>query len=849
MLVATLITADADGVGDASGLARLSMGVLLTLFGVAGVATIRRKKQRVSWVAVLLLLATIGLSQLPVRVIGGYSLALYAVPLLLASIMLRPWASLLLSALCCVLILVVGLAVGPFANLPAMAAFFVLILVSWLSTRSLERALENAREAYDQMQESEARYHALFEGVPVGLYRVSPDGRFLDVNQALLEMLGVQKREALLRLNARDLYIQPEDHDRWLQLLERKNIVRRFETEWHGGSGELIEVQSSARAWRHSDGQMAYYEGSVENITRRKKFEQLLLALNRAALAMERTELPEQIFAIVDRELRALGLHCVIMLLNEDKRTFHIQYACYEPYVLDAAQRATDLDLQLDELRVSAVGPLQKVVRDKEPIYVEGTAAVLEQVLPPSVGRFADQLVDLFAAQRAVCAPLIVEDRVIGVLTVHSPDLTETDMAAIVALAHQIAAAWHKVHLLKDLRESLHHLTVTQTQLLQAQKLESIGRLAGGIAHDFSNLLTVMQGHAQLALQRLQSSHPAHDHLSEIETAAKRAAKMTGQLLAFSRREILQKRVQDLNELIAEFSSMLAHSMGEHIDLRLDLSPGLPHTLIDGGALERVLMNLVLNARDAMPDGGTLRIVTKTVDVSDSDRLLPPEATPGPYVELSVTDTGVGMDGDTQTHLFEPFFTTKEPGSGTGLGLAMAYGIVKQHDGWIAVESEPGTGTTVKVYIPVHAGGRVATAGAQDAGALPTGTETVLLAEDEPAVQRFAREVLEGLGYTVLTAGNGEEATQLFSDHFDEVDLLVLDAVMPKVSGSTAYAAMSGLRADVPVLFLTGYSAEIARLTSALGTAVNILRKPFGPPELARRVRDALDEQQPPATG
>ena len=842
MLVAILFYAATGMPVDSGEAGRLSIGVVITLFAIAGVSTIRRKGARYSWLALVLLLATVALYQLPIRVSEGRSLAIYAIPVILASLLLRPWASFLLAALSCLMMLMIGLFAQPFPSAPALAAFFVLIVVSWLSTRSLEQSLANSRQSYRRLQESEVRYRALFDGVPVGLYRISPTGEFLDANQALVEMLGFEDREALRGRNAQSLWIHPEELEQWRANLERTGIVRRFEADWHGTNGTAIEVQCSARVWRDNNGRIAYYEGSAENVKERKRAERMMKALNGAALGMEKADIPEQIFAVVDQELQALGLHCAILMLDEDGQSLSVEHTSYDPFVVEAAREMTGLDLHIGPIAVGEVDALARAVSDLEATFIPSTRDLVAQVLPFGAEELAGELVDLLGAQRAVCAPLVVEDKVIGVLTVHAPDLTESDASAIGAFAHQIAAAWHTVHLLEELRESVRHLTAAQTQLLQAQKLESIGRLAGGIAHDFSNLLTVMQGHAQLALRLVRKAHPAYKHLTEIQTAATRAARMTGQLLAFGRREILQKQALDLNELIGGFSSMLAHTLGEHIELRLDLASGLPLTQIDGGALERVLMNLVLNARDAMPEGGELQIATNAVDMEGDHPSLHPEAIPGHYVRMKVTDTGVGMDDATMEHLFEPFFSTKEPGSGTGLGLAMAYGIVKQHDGWIDVQSAPGAGTAVSIHIPVNTGDVVQPADAPEVTSLPGGDETVLLAEDEPSVQRFVCNVLEDLGYTVLVAGDGEHAIQLFSEQSSDVDLLVLDARMPKVSGSTACAAMRTLRPDVPVLFITGYSDEIARLTSDVGTSVNILRKPFGPAELAHRVRDVLDE-------
>jgi len=848
MLVGILFSAATEVPADSGEPGRLSIGVVVTLFAVAGISTIRHKGARYSWLVPVLLLATVALYQLPIRVSEGRSLAIYAIPVILASLLLRPWASFVLAALSCLLMLMIGLSAHPFPNAPAVAAFFILIVVSWLSTRSLEQSLSNSRQSFHRLQESEARYRALFDGVPVGLYRISPTGEFLDANQALVEMLGFADREALQGRNAQSLWIQSEDLEQWRANLERDGVVRRFETNWYHANGTAIEVQSSARVWRDRTGRIACFEGSVENVGERKRAERLLKALNRAALGMEKADIPEQIFAVVDQELQALGLNCAVLMLDDDGQSVFVEHASYDSFAVEAAREMTELDLHISTIAVGEFDALARAVSNLEATFVPSTQELVARAFPFGAEEMAGELVDLLGAQRAVCAPLVVEDRVIGVLSVLAPDLTESDTSALGAFGHQIAAAWHTVHLLEELRESVRHLTATQTQLLQAQKLESIGRLAGGIAHDFSNLLTVMQGHAQLALRRVRKAHPAYKHLTEIQTAADRAARMTGQLLAFGRREILQKESLNLNDLISGFSSMLADTLGEHIELRLDLASGLPLTQIDGGALERVLMNLVMNARDAMPEEGVLQIATDTVEMEGDHPSLHPEASPGHYVRVTVTDTGVGMDDATMEHLFEPFFSTKEPGSGTGLGLAMAYGIVKQHDGWIDVQSAPGAGTAVSIHIPVNAREVGEPADTPEVTSLPGGNETVLLAEDEPSVQEFVCNVLKDLGYTVLVAGDGERAIQLFSERSSDVDLLVLDARMPKTSGSAAYATMRVLRPDVPVLFITGYSDEIAQLTSTLGTSVNILRKPFGPADLAHRVRDTLTASLDQAT-
>lgn len=846
MLVAVVVAASKGEVGERGEVTRLSFGIVVTLFGVVVISLLKRYKsaELSSSLSVMLLLIAIAISNLPIQIVRGRSLALLAIPLLVSSLLLRPWASFVLAALSSLMILVIGLNVQPFANVPALVAFFVLVVVSWLSTQGLERALEGSRLANRKLQNSEARYRALFDGVPVGLFRVAPSGQFLAVNQALVDMLGDPDHESLLAVNSADLYVRAQDRDRWRSMLEREEAARDFEAQWQRYDGMIIDARTSIRVERDVEGHALYYEGSLEDITESKRAEQLLQTLNTAALAMEQAVTHEGILSAVAQEFEKLGFSCMVLLTDKSQERLVLRYLSFAPPLCEATEKLTGLQAEASPVPVEAVGPFAQAIREQKACFVANASEIVRHVLLVAAEECATQLDEVLQTQRLISAPLVVEDKVIGVLSVHSADLTEGDVPGITAFAHQLGAAWHKAQLMLGLRQSLQDLTEAQAQLLQVQKLDSIGRVAGGIAHDFSNLLTVILGYAQLGQGKLEPTHPVHTGLKDIEMAARRGAKMTGQLLAFSRRQILQKRVLDLNELISEFSKMLVRMIREDIQLHLDLAPQLERTFADGNALEQVLMNLALNARDAMPEGGILCIATAQVEIDEVYCQTHPEAKPGNYLRLTVADTGIGMDDEAVEHLFEPFFTTKEPGRGTGLGLPMAYGIVKQHDGWIEVESVVGQGTTVHVYVPVHQGGVTEAAEEPKALALPTGRGTILLAEDEPKVQEFGRSVLEELGYSVLTARDGKEAVEVFAANRDKVDLIILDAVMPKLSGSKARRAIRALRADVPVLFITGYSEEIARLTSAESTTVHILRKPFGRAELGRKVREVLDEAE-----
>jgi len=384
-----------------------------------------------------------------------------------------------------------------------------------------------------------------------------------------------------------------------------------------------------------------------------------------------------------------------------------------------------------------------------------------------------------------------------------------------------------------------------QEQLIQSQKLESIGTLAGGVAHDFNNLLTVIGGNAQLGLARLPADAPVRERLVEIEKASDRAAKLTRQLLAFSRRQQLERRSISLNETIREIMKLLRRVIGADIEVRFNAPLDLSPVFADPSQVEQVIMNLAINARDAMPAGGQLLIETNDVTLDQTYLRSHALAKPGRYVQISVSDTGIGMDEETKAHIFEPFFTTKEVGKGTGLGLAMVYGIVKQHDGLIEVYSEVGHGTRFKVYLPV-AETAMAEGVEQTQAPLRSGTETILVAEDEEPLRRLAQSVVEELGYTVMLASNGEEAVEIYAAHRRQIDLVILDVVMPRMGGHEAYQQIRLSGSDVPVIFMTGYSAEMIRGRFAENFNIPLLQKPYSVEVFGRKVREVLDASSKP---
>ncbi len=385
-----------------------------------------------------------------------------------------------------------------------------------------------------------------------------------------------------------------------------------------------------------------------------------------------------------------------------------------------------------------------------------------------------------------------------------------------------------------------------ELQLMQAQKMEAVGRLAGGVAHDFNNLLTVVNGYSGLMLMTLPEHDPSRENLIEINRAGERAAALTRQLLAFSRKQLMAPKVLDLNQVVAEVGSMLARLIGENIDLVVDPGPGLARVKADPAQIEQVLMNLAVNARDAMPHGGYLAISTANVRLDGEDLVSHPAMAPGEYVRLSVTDTGAGMDEETRNHAFEPFFTTKATGEGTGLGLSIVYGIVRQSGGDIDVASAPGHGTQFKIYFP-RAAEEVERADREAAGlpASAMGTGTILVVEDEGALARFARNVLESAGYTVLVTGQGQEALRIAADYPKPILLLLTDVVLRgSMDGLEVAAQLRKARPETPVMYMTGYSSKLVARGISAKDAV-LLAKPFTPAQLLDAVRRAIDKMSP----
>jgi CheY-like chemotaxis protein len=376
-------------------------------------------------------------------------------------------------------------------------------------------------------------------------------------------------------------------------------------------------------------------------------------------------------------------------------------------------------------------------------------------------------------------------------------------------------------------------------QLIQAQKMESVGRLAGGVAHDFNNMLSVIIGHCELALRGLENVHPLHASLQNIRMAAERSADLTRQLLAFARRQTVAPKVLDINTTVSGMLEMLRRLIGEDIDLVWQPGSNPGQILIDPSQLDQILVNLFVNARDAIGDTGKVTIETDSVTIDERYCADHVEALQGTFVLLAVSDDGCGMDAVTLAHLFEPFFTTKEMGKGTGLGLATVYGIVKQNKGFINVYSEPGQGTTFKIYLPRHGVGSEP-AREETVNHAAMGSETILVVEDEPLILEIATTMLESLGYTVLAASGPADAIRIAREHGGAIQLLMTDVVMPEMNGRLL---ANHLRAQLPglrCLFMSGYTANVIAHHGVLDEGVHFIQKPFALHALAAKIREAL---------
>jgi PAS domain S-box-containing protein len=649
--------------------------------------------------------------------------------------------------------------------------------------RTLERKVE---ERTRELAGAEARYRTLVEHIPAVVYLAAHDavGRFLYVSPQIEAALGFTPAEFLATPGLFVAQLHPDDREAVLGLARRlRETGEPFDAEFRVRTRERREVwfSDSARLVRGDGGSAPVVEGFLVDITTRKRAEEALQR-QRAFLRQVIDTSPNFIFA-KDRQGR-------FTLVNQAVAETH-------GTTVEGLLGKTDADVNPNREEVEAFR------RDDLEVMDSGRERVIpEEVVTDAAGKRHW----LYTVKRPLLGPDGVAEQVLGVAT----DITDRKQ--------------------------------TEEQLRQSQKMEAIGQLAGGVAHDFNNLLGVITGYSDLLAKDLGPQHAGLRRVEEIRKAADRAAALTRQLLAFSRKQLLQPKVLDLNAVVTDLEKMLRRLIPEDIQVVMSLQEGLGRVKADPGQIEQVIVNLAVNARDAMPKGGKLILETADVDLGDSYLRTHAGARPGPQVMLAVSDTGHGMDRETQARIFEPFFTTKQAGKGTGLGLSTVYGIVKQSGGYIMVYSEPGRGSTFKVYLPrvdeeVEVPGREATTAAPR----PVASETVLLVEDEGALRSIIREILEDEGYKVLEAANPDEALAASRSHEGPIQLLLTDLVMPRMSGRELARQVAALRPGLKILYMSGYTNEAVEHHGVLEPGAEFVQKPFTAEGLLRKARRILD--------
>jgi signal transduction histidine kinase/ActR/RegA family two-component response regulator len=587
-------------------------------------------------------------------------------------------------------------------------------------------------------------------------------------------------------------------------------------------------------------------ETAHENELQRLQDRFLVLTEAMQAFAGATTEHPLLLDTIVRRVAEIVGGFCWVALLSEDGRWL-IPVASFHP---DAATLALIRRLYI-AIPLPVDGPLPPSIA-----FRSGEHVLVNDLSPAQVlARFSPEdhaAVLGVGVRHALLAPLRAQGKSIGVLSMarcgaETAPLDQADVRFLRCLADHAALALSNARLLADAQRELAErrrteeaLLRTEEQLRQAQKMEAIGRLAGGVAHDFNNLLSVVLSYSHLLLDDLAATDPMRADLEEIKKAGERGADLTRQLLAFSRQQVIEPRILDLNHVVESMDKMIRRLIGEDIELKTSPGRELGRVVTDPGHIEQVILNLVVNARDAMPDGGTLTIETGNAELDEAYAREHLGVTPGAHVMLAISDSGSGMDRATQERIFEPFFTTKEKGKGTGLGLSTVFGIVKQSGGSIWVYSEPGNGTTFKVYLPRT--DETATALGR-AVRLTTvrGSETILLVEDDDPLRVVACGILRKNGYRVLDARSGGEALLLCERLEQPIDLLLTDVVMPQMSGRELARRLTRLRPDLRVLYMSGYTEDAVVHQRVLDAGITLLQKPITPDVLLHKVRELLE--------
>ncbi|MDP2209931.1 MAG: PAS domain S-box protein [Bacteroidota bacterium] len=758
-------------------------------------------------------------------------------------------------------------------------------------------------QSFEKVKLSEERYRSIITWAPVGIYQSTLEGKLLSVNKRFADILGYSTIEELLNKNLNDIYFTPGERSKIISQHEEKGSIANVEVLWKKKDGSPIWIELAAHATKDDSGKTIYFEGFITDISERKKaqtdlqksknrYQDLVENINEIYYTIDaKGKLiygsPNLFIKTGYSPEEIIGKNYLILISKEDR------HKIYEYYLARTNDGTVDTKI---EFRVQLkngnnvwIEQSTRILRDEFGNLVEYRGIVreiddrkeAEAALHESEAKYKKLFVDDITADFIVtpdgkllaCNPALVRmfafeseeealatniselfttvESAVEVLSLvkkhkrleyHELEMRRRDGDAVFIIANIIGEFDENNNLTQmtgylfddTLRKQLEH------QLRQSQKMESIGTLAGGIAHDFNNVLGAIMGYAELAMGKISITDPLSKYLQNIHLLTERGARITRQLLAFSRRQIIDPKNINLNILISDLLALIGKTIGEDIEIIFKPEKNIKTVYADSAQMEQVILNLCVNARDAMPLGGKLIIETKNFLKDETYLQNNPGLKAGEYVLLTVTDTGVGVPEEIRERIFEPFFTTKEQGKGTGLGLSMIHGIIGQHNGFIDLDSEISNGATFKIYIPAIEV-KPDVAKTEFVKSNPTGNETILVVEDDADMREMISSLLGMMGYKIISASDGEEGIAKFNENITKINLIVSDVIMPRKGGKELYDYVKKKLPSIGFLFISGYTADALHKNFILDEKINFLSKPFSPNEIINKVREILD--------